>query len=159
MTSSIDSDRDMALELTHSAPAAIVTSVDSEGYPQTRAMFNLRNKEQWPRLVPLFHAHDEDFMLLFTTNTSSSKVRDLKENPKVSIYYTIPSEARGLMLGGDIEIVHDIEIKQGIWHDGWERYYPKGFDDPDHTVLRLYPTMGRGWNQSHTYRFEIGVKK
>ena len=151
-----DDDRKMAWDLIQSVPVAIVTSIDEKGYPQTRAMFNLRNSEQWPRLIPIFEEHADDFMLLFTTNTSSTKVQNLRENTKVSVYFCIPTESRGLMLGGDMEIVSDLELKKAIWHDGWERYYPKGFDDPDHSVLRLYPKVGRGWNQSHTYHFKIG---
>ncbi len=154
-----ESDRRMALELTFMAPAAILTSIDSRGYPQTRAMFNLRNKVQWPRLIPLFADHDDDFMLLFTTNTSSGKIKDLRENTKASVYFTQPSESRGLMLEGDIDIVEDMKVKRAVWHDGWERYYLKGFDDPDHSILRMYPTLGKGWNQSHTYRFAIGGRK
>jgi len=151
-------DRKMAEDLIQVAPAAILTTINTQGYPQTRALFNLRNKEQWPKLVPLFEGHRKDFMVLFTTNTSSSKIADLKHNRKVSVYYHIPDQARGLMLSGEIEVVQDIEMKKSIWHDGWERYYPLGYDDPDHTLLCLYPMSGRGWNQSHTYHFEIGEK-
>jgi len=154
-----DDDKQMAGELIRMAPAAFLTTIDMEGYPQTRALFNLRNREQWPKLIPIFTGHDEDFMVLFTTNTSSSKIRDIQLNRKVSVYYCTPDQARGLMLGGEVEIVSDTELKKAIWHEGWERYYPQGYDDPDHTVLRLFPVVGRGWNQSHTYRFDIGGGK
>ncbi len=146
----------MALYLVENTKAAFLTTIDEKGYPQTRGMFNLRNKETWPKLISIFDVHKEDFMTLFTTNTSSTKISDIKRNPKVSVYYSIPEESRGLMLGGSIEIVEDVKIKKILWHDGWERYYPGGYDDPDHTVLRLYPTIGRGWNQSHTYSFDFG---
>jgi len=149
-------DKEMALYLVEHAKAAFITTIDEKGYPQTRAMFNLRNKETWPQLIPLFDNHKDDFMVIFTTNTSSTKIGDIKKNTKVSAYYSIPEEARGLMLGGSIEIVEALELKKALWHDGWEKYYPKGYDDPDHTILRLFPTIGRGWNQSHTYSFEIG---
>ena len=43
----MNDDKEMVLSLLEIAKAAIVTTIDSEGYPQTRAMFNLRNKEQW----------------------------------------------------------------------------------------------------------------
>ncbi|MHA1906874.1 MAG: pyridoxamine 5'-phosphate oxidase family protein [Candidatus Thorarchaeota archaeon] len=152
-------DKEMAIYLLEHAKAAFLTSIDADGFPQTRGMFNLRNKDSWPRLIPLFEKHTEDFMVLFTTNTSSSKIEDIKRNQRVSVYYSIPDESRGLMIGGTIEIVDDDEIKKKLWHEGWEKYYPKGYNDPDHTVLRLYPIVGRGWNQNHTYRFEIGVEK
>ncbi|MFW9851060.1 MAG: pyridoxamine 5'-phosphate oxidase family protein [Candidatus Thorarchaeota archaeon] len=149
-------DREMALDLIERAKAAFLTTIDADGFPQTRGMFNLRNKESWPKFVSMFDEHHEDFMVLFTTNTSSTKVADIKNNQRVSVYYSIPDESRGLMLGGVIEIVDDDELKKFLWHNGWERYYPGGYNDPDHTVLRLYPTIGRGWNQNHTYQFDIG---
>jgi general stress protein 26 len=149
-------DKEMTHYLMEKAKAAFLTTIDADGFPQTRGMFNLRNKESWPRLVPFFSDHKENFMVLFTTNTSSTKIDDIRINQKVSVYYTIPDEWRGLMLGGTIEIVDDDDLKKFLWHEGWERYYPKGYDDPNHTVLRLYPTVARGWNQNHTYRFEIG---
>ena len=152
-------DREMAMYLVENVKAAFLTTIDEKGYPQTRAMFNLRNKETWPKLIPMFDGHKDDFMIIFTTNTSSTKIPDIKRNAKVSVYYSIPEESRGLMLGGKMQIVEDVELKKSLWHDGWERYYPKGYDDPDHTVLRLVPTIGRGWNQNHTYRFEIGEEQ
>ena len=57
--------REMGLRVMEATPAAYLTNVDEEGFPQTRAMFNLRNKEKWPKLVPLFADHDDDFMVIF----------------------------------------------------------------------------------------------
>ncbi len=152
-------EKELARYLMENAKAAFLTTIDADGFPQTRGMFNLRNKDAWPKLIPMFKAHTEDYMVLLTTNTSSSKIADITGNQAVSVYYSIPEEWRGLMLGGTIEIVDDNEIKKNLWHEGWEKYYPKGYDDPDHSVLRLFPTIGRGWNQSHTYQFDIGGKK
>jgi general stress protein 26 len=57
------------------------------------------------------------------------------------------------MLGGDIEIVDDDGLKEQLWQEGWERYYPEGPTDPDHTVLRLQPQVARGWNQKERFEF------
>jgi hypothetical protein len=35
----------------------------------------------------------------------------------------------------------------------------KGYDDPDHTVLRIIPTIVRGWAGSHTFKLELGDTK
>ena len=149
----------MGLRLMEGAQAAYLTNVDEAGFPQTRAMFNLRNKEKWPMLLPLFVDHDDDFMVLFSTNTTSTKTVQMKENPKVSVYYCKPEEWKGMMLSGVIEIVTDLSLKKSLWHDGWEKYYPKGYDDPDHTVLRLFPTAAKGWNQTRTFQFKIETTK
>ena len=149
-------EKQIALELMGTSKAAYLTTVDAEGFPQTRAMFNTRNREQFPKLVHLFKSHGADFMVYFTTNTSSSKVADIKVHPGVSVYYCKPEESRGLMLSGLMEIVDDSRVKKSLWLEGMERYYPTGCDDPDYTVLRLFPGLGRGWNQDHTYKFVIG---
>lgn len=134
---------------------AYLTTIDEVGYPQTRAMFNLRNKKQFPKLVPFFKKV-EDFAIIFTTNTSSPKINDVKTNSAASVYYCDPVSWKGVMFGGDIEIVDDLAIKKGIWYDGWEKYYLKGYDDPDHTVLRLRPNIAKGWTGSTTFKLELG---
>jgi general stress protein 26 len=134
---------------------AYLTTIDTEGYPQTRAMFNLRNKKWFPKLIPFFDKQDE-FTIIFSTNTSSTKINDIRINSKVSIYYCDPESWKGVMFSGDIEIVDDLTVKQELWHDDWTKYYPKGYDDPDHTVLRVSPTIARGWAGSMTFKLEVG---
>jgi general stress protein 26 len=137
------------------AKAAIVTTIDEEGKPHTRSMFNLRNEEKWPKLVPMFQKHEEDFMMLFTTNTSSSKVKHLRKNRTVSVFFVLPDEWQSVMFGGEMVTVEEDDVKKSIWHDGWEKYYPTGYNDPDHTVLRLLPDFAEGWNQSTKFSFEL----
>ena len=146
----------LCLDLLDNSWPAYLTTVDVIGYPQTRAMFNLRNKSWFPKLIPIFENHCSDFMILFGTNTSSTKLADLRQNPAASVYYCDPSTWRGVMLGGDIEIVDDMTLKRSLWQDGWERYYPGGVEDPDYTVLRIFPKVVKGWGGSSTFRIEIG---
>ena len=148
--------RQVCVRLIDEAWPAYLTTIDGNGFPQTRAMFNLRNKERFPKLQSLFSEHEDDFYVIFSTNTSSAKIEEIKSNPKASVYYCLPDEWRGAMIGGTLEIVTDVGIKQAIWHDGWEKYYPSGYDDPDHTVLRFHGINARSWNQSRTFRIEIG---
>ena len=44
----------LSIELMEIAEAAYVSTIDPNGFPQTRAMFNLRRKSQFPGLVRLF---------------------------------------------------------------------------------------------------------
>ena len=151
--------RKASLELLESTDGAYLTTIDHKGYPQTRCMFNLRNTTQFPKLIDMFKDHKNDFMILFTTNTSSTKVSQIKENSAVSVYYCKPGLFHGLMLSGNIEIVDDPRIKEQLWHDGWERYYATGTNDPDHTVLKLLPVRARGWFKGRTFAFEFETKK
>lgn len=145
----------MGIDLLKIAEAAIVTTIDPGGFPQTRAMFNLRRKTQFPGLAGLFHDHRDDFLVYFTTNTSSSKIAHIKKNPKVSVYYCMPAEFRGLMLSGEMEIVTDRAEKERIWQKGWELYYPGGVHDPDHTVLRLLPLTVKYYHQLNFFTFDL----
>ncbi|NHJ14127.1 MAG: hypothetical protein EAX95_10655 [Candidatus Thorarchaeota archaeon] len=151
--------REMCLRVMDDAWPAYLTTIDERGYPQTRAMFNLRNKQHFPKLEPLFLKLENRFTAIFSTNTSSTKIDNITKDSKVSIYYCVPDEWRGVMLSGNIEIVDDAKLKKALWHDGWERYYPKGYDDPDHSVLRLEPILARGWNQNHTFRLDLGEEE
>jgi general stress protein 26 len=151
--------RQWSVALMETAEAAYLTTVDEAGYPRTRAMLNLRNRRQWGALAPTFDGHREDFLVYFSTNTSSTKVRQIRANPHVSVYFCHPAQFHGLMLGGDIEIVTDPTLKHRLWQDGWEVYYPRGRDDPDYTILRLLPAFASGWTGEGPFAFEIGARK
>jgi general stress protein 26 len=49
------------------------------------------------------------------------------------------------MLQGHAEILDDIGFKEKIWVDNWVMFYPKGYTDPDFTILRLKPKLLKGW--------------
>lgn len=149
----------LSLDLMEIAEAAYVTTIDPDGFPQTRAMFNLRRKEQFPGLAALFKDHQNDFLVYVTTNTSSPKIEHIKRNPKVSIYYCEASEFRGLMLSGEIAIVTDRAEREKVWQKGWEMYYPGGVHDPDHTVLRLRPLAAKYYHQLNSFHFDLKGKK
>ncbi len=142
--------RQHCLELLETAEAAYLTTIDGDGFPQTRAMFNLRRKEQFPGLGKFFTGQADDFFTIFTTNSSSAKIAHVKANPNVSIYYCIPGEWRSVMLGGKIEISRKEELMKAIWQKGWETYYPGGVLDPDHTLLVLHPTTVKYYHQLTT---------
>lgn len=126
------------IELIKKADAAYLTTIDSNGFPSTRAMFNLKNSMQFPKLVD-FMAKYNDFTLFLTTNTSSTKIKQIMNNPKVSVYYCDTEIYHGLMCQGEIEIVKDKSIKDAIWFDEWNMYYPDGKDSEDYAILRLEP--------------------
>jgi len=148
----------LSLDLLETAEAAFVTTIDPDGFPQTRAMFNLRRKEQFPGLAGLFKDHQDDFLVYFTTNTSSPKIEHIKKNPKVSIYYCKPGEFRGLMLSGEMAVVTDRSEKEHVWQKDWEMYYPGGMHDPDHTVLRLRPMTAKYYHQLDLFHFDLKGK-
>lgn len=142
----MDDLRPLALDLLETAPVALVTTIDRNGHPNSRAMFNLRNRAQFPGLAALA----DGFTVHLTTNTSSPKLTEMAANPEITLYYCLPEQWRGLMLGGIAEIV----TEPRVWLDDWVRYYPGGRDDPDHTVLRVRPSRIKYYHQLRHARFD-----
>ncbi len=141
----------LSLGLMESSEAVYLTTVDAEGFPQTRAMLNLRNISKYPELSGVFEKHNNDFLVYFTTNTSSPKVEQMKNNRKVCAYYCDAGLWRGLTLKGEIEIVSDDSVRHQLWQKEWSMYYSGGADDPDYLVLRLFPSSITGYHQMNHY--------
>jgi len=112
----------LSLELLETSKTAYLTTIDSEGYPITRAMFNLRNKEQFPEFFEFFTQQDNEFAIYISTNTASSKIGHIKKNPKISVYFCDPEDSKGVMFGGEVEIINDMKMKKKSWLDWWTRY-------------------------------------
>jgi general stress protein 26 len=144
-----------AVLLAGRATGAYVSTVGSDGYPRTRVMFNLRNRSQFPNLVPVFAGHDEDLLMYLGTNTSSAKIEEILKNPKACVYLCDYSQTIGMMFAGNLEVVDDARIRHALWTKGWEIYYPTGPDDPDYAVLRLLPKSVSGWLRSSRVAFHV----
>ena len=147
--------RDACLGVIETSEAMYLTCIDGEGFPKTRAMLNLRNRDQYPDHTHLYTDHQDDFLVYVGTNTSSKKRAELAANPKVALYFCRPREFKGVLLCGEIEFVLDAETKKAVWVEGWERYYREtgGPDDPDYTLLRLFPSSVSGWYQGRKFEF------
>ncbi|UCG01555.1 MAG: pyridoxamine 5'-phosphate oxidase family protein [Candidatus Heimdallarchaeota archaeon] len=131
--------RDFCLKVINSMKTVCLTTIGSDEFPYTRAVFNLRDPKTFPELTRVFEDHNDDFLVYISTNTSSSKVTHIRSHSAVSLYYHDPEDFRGVMLSGNIEIVEDMAIKRELYLDWWKKYYPKGVEDEDYTILKLKP--------------------
>jgi hypothetical protein len=122
---------------------AFIASVDEAGFPNMKAMLP-------PRKI-------EENCLYFTTNTSSLRVSQYRENPKASVYFFEKGRFRyeGVMLIGTMEILEDAETKEEIWRTGDTMYYKKGVDDPDYCVLKFTALRGRRYCAFKSESFEL----
>jgi len=143
------------IELLKKADVVYLTTIDPSGFPSTRAMFNLRNGKQLPKLIDFMSQFDNGFNLFFTTNTSSAKIKQIIINPKVSVYICDTKIYHGLMCQGEIEIVTDKAIKNAIWHDEWKMYYHDGKDSEDYAIIRLEPSYVRQYYNLEQYDLKL----
>ncbi len=137
---------DLALELLSKPYFCYLATIDKNGFPHIRALFNLRCSEKYPHPAEVIEEYEENPLTVYiATNTSSAKIKQIKENNNIAIYYSHHSEIKGIMLQGHAEILDDIGFKEKIWVDNWVMFYPKGYTDPDFTILRLKPKLLKGW--------------
>jgi general stress protein 26 len=148
--------REFARLVMEVADRAYLTAVGADGYPVTRAMLNLRNSSLYPGLLDVFARHRDDFLVHFSTNTSSAKVREIPLNSRGCAYYCHPKRYRGVALVGDLEISRDATLRRALWQNEWIVYYPGGVDDPDYTVVTLRPRSVRGWSGAERFEFAPG---
>ncbi|HVI41769.1 MAG TPA: pyridoxamine 5'-phosphate oxidase family protein [Anaerovoracaceae bacterium] len=121
---------------------AFISSVDSDGFPNIKAMLAPRKREG----IRTFY---------FTTNTSSQRVGQYRDDPKACIYFCDRRFFRGIMLKGTMEVLEDSESKEMIWQPGDTMYYPLGVTDPDYCVLKFTAQSGRYYSNFKSEDFMI----
>jgi len=119
-----DSIKSEIKKLRENSPVAYLGSVNKDGYPQIKGMLVLE--------------HDDMKIQYFSTNTSSKRVEQFRNNPKASVYYCdAAADYKGALFTGTMEVCTDHDTKAFLWRDGFEMYYPKGVDDDDYCVYRF----------------------
>ncbi len=112
------------LDFVKSCGHVLLSSVDEQGFPHTRAMLAPRKNDG---LQHFWHS----------TNTSSSKVTQLRKNPKACLYFFDPQQFIGVEIIGTMTVLEDQASKDLIWRTGDELFYPLGKTDPDYCVLKF----------------------
>jgi general stress protein 26 len=121
---------------------ALIGSVDDDDFPNAKAMLPPRLREG------LRHFY-------FTTNTSSLRVRQYRQNPKACLYFYDRRFFRGVMIKGTMAVLEDAASKAMIWRDGDERYYSQGVTDPDYCVLKFTGQSGRYYSNFQSENFNV----
>ena len=76
---------------------SFISSVDGDGFPNTKAMLPPRKREG----IKIFY---------FTSNTSSMRAAQYRINPKACIYFCDKRFFRGVMLKGNMEVLEDAGV-------------------------------------------------
>lgn len=121
---------------------AMLGSVDENGFPNIKAMLPPRKREG----IRVFY---------FTTNLSSRRAKQFKQNPKACLYFCDKRFYRGVQLTGTAEVLTIDEAKRMIWREGDTQYYAGGVTDPDYCVLRVTVTEGRYYANFKSEDFAI----
>ena len=125
---------------------AFIGSMDEGGFPNVKAMFAPRKREGIKELW-------------FTSNTSSLRVAQYRQNEAACVYFCDKRFFQGVQLLGTMEVLEDAESKAMIWRDGDTMFYPQGVTDPDYCVLKFTAEKGRYYHNFKSEEFEVlGVR-
>lgn len=120
---------------------AMVGSNGEDGHPNIKAMFKIKSEglcRVW-----------------FSTNTSSRRVNQFKQNPKACVYFFDSEVFCGLLLTGTMEAISAPETKQQLWRTGWEAYYPQGVTDPEYCILHFTAHWGNFYQGLQNISFQL----
>ena len=125
-------DKSRIMQFIDRQKVSFICSVDGDGFPNIKAMLSPRKR------VDL-----KEFF--FSTNTSSMRVKQYRENPNASIYFYHKGliKYEGVMLTGTMEVLTDKDTKDMIWRKGDTMFYKNGVTDPDYCVLKFTAAKGR----------------
>jgi general stress protein 26 len=104
---SIDTLMVAAREIINETHYCALVTIDSTGQPQVRTM----------NPFPL----KDEFIIWFATSRESRKVREIRNNPKVCVYYADHVNAKGYVnITGKAEVIDDKELLVKMKRDYWE---------------------------------------
>ena len=124
----------VALTIIESAQSQTLVTVDEYGKPQARIM----------SVFP----PEENMVIWLRTSTNSRKVKQIRNNPNVMVFYYDTKGRSYVSVAGQAHIVNDPEKKSHYWKESWTRYYP----DPEKDYILIEVTPERLEICSYKYK-------
>ena len=94
-----------------------------------------------PRVRIVSPVIEDDMSIWVTTRSTSRKVKQLRENPKICLAFVEPPEGdKSVTVIGEAQIVPDLDKRRGVWKlapfDLYE-HFPGGPDSDDFCLLKI----------------------
>lgn len=99
-----------AREIMAAASTCALITLDEKDLPMVRVM---------DPFLP-----ESDFTVWFGTNPKSRKVNQIKNNPKVTLYYLDSDGSGYVVINGIAQLIDDQKEKEKRWKVEWEAFYP-----------------------------------
>lgn len=113
----------IAQTIIDSARSRTFVTVNENGKPQARTMY----------VFP----PEENMVIWLGTSTGSRKVKQIKNNPNVMVFYFDTKGHSYVSVAGKAHIVNDPEKKVHYWKRSWTRYYPD--PEKDYILIKVIP--------------------
>lgn len=103
-----------AREIIKSSGKVALITQDEKGVPQIRTM---------DPFDP-----EQDFTVWLATHPNTRKVQQIKNNPKVTLYYPDKNDKGYVVIHGTAELVNDQKEKDTRWKSEWKSFYANRTD-------------------------------
>ena len=113
----------VAREIMSGAATCALITLDNEGRPRVRVM------DPFPP--------EKDLVVWLATNPESRKVEQIRNDPRVTLYYLAEGATGYVMIHGSAKLVEDQNEKEEHWKDQWTAFYP---DYPaGYLLIQVFP--------------------
>ena len=106
-----------------SSDSHVLITVDETGKPRARTMSPFSPEENWT--------------LWLGTFPTSRKVKEIKNNTNVVVFYYDSKSWSYVNISGTAQLVKDPDLKVKYWKDGWKRFYPDR--DKNYILIEVTP--------------------
>ena len=122
-----------ARELMETTRYCALITLDISGYPQARTM------DPFPP--------DEDMVVWLGTNKNSRKVREIRTDSRVTLYYEAANGSGYVVIQGNAYLINDPEIIEKYWKEEWDQFYQN--KDSTFTLIKVIPKKLEIINYEH----------
>jgi len=112
-----------ARTIVDSAQCRTLVTVDEEGNPRIREMAPFPPEDNW--------------VIWLGTFPTSRKVKQIKNNPNVVVFYYDTKSYSYVNVSGKAELVNDPELKAKYWKEEWKVFYPDR--DTQYILVKVIP--------------------
>ena len=112
-----------ARDYMHTARFCALVTIDSSGSPHVRTM---------DPFDP-----NENMVVYLGTNRNSRKIREIQNNPNVTLFYTQNKGVGYVSLIGTAFIIDDSAKKAELWKEEWKNFYDEQRDN--YILIRIVP--------------------
>ena len=112
-----------ARKMMETARYCALITLDETGYPVARTMDPFLPKD--------------DMVVWLGTNINSKKVREIKNDSRVSLYYQSPNGVGYVLIEGQAYLVDDTLKKQIYWKKEWSRFYSE--EKSNYILIKIIP--------------------
>ena len=113
----------IAKKMMETARYCALITLDSTGHPDARIMDPF--------------SPDDDMVVWLGTNSNSRKVKQIKNDLRVTLYYQAPNKVGYVIIKGQAYIVDDSIKKQTYWKEEWSRFYSE--NKSNYTLIKVVP--------------------